>query len=62
MVDFKRLRKMHCGMTQQELADAVGVTVVHITNIENGKNRPSVKLAKKLGEVLDFDWKQLFDE
>lgn len=50
------------GMTQAELAKALGISRAAYTNIENGKRQPSVKVAKKLAVILDFPWAQLFED
>lgn len=50
------------GVTQQQTADACGVTRSTITMIELGINRPSVKLAKKLSVFFGVDWVIFFDE
>lgn len=47
-------------LTQQELADKVGITRSQICMIEIGKSKPSIELAKKLGEALDTDWTIFF--
>ena len=31
-------------------------------NIENGKRRPSVDVAKKIAGVLDFSWTRFYEE
>ena len=62
MVDLKSIRKEK-GYTQQRLADEAGLrTHTAIWMIEKGINKPSVQLAKKLGEILDFDWTLFFSE
>lgn len=47
-------------MTQQELADKVGVSRQQISNVENGRNELSVDLAKKIAVVLGIEWHSLF--
>lgn len=49
-------------LTQQELADKVGVSRQTISMIEIGANKPSVELAKKIGKVLKFKWSRLFED
>lgn len=44
-----------------DLARACGVTRQHISNIEHGKVKPSVELAKKFGQIFGVDWKMFFD-
>ena len=49
-------------MTQQELADKIGVVRTSISNIECGFMRPSVEVAKLIAQELDFDWTEFFNE
>ena len=49
------------GMTQYEVANKVGISRVSYCNIEIGRRRPSVPVAKKLGAALGFDWTMLFE-
>ena len=55
----RRHRLMH-GMTQQELADRVGVTRQTVLSIEKGKYTPSVALALCIAEVFDVSVETLF--
>ncbi len=48
------------GLTQQEMADEVGVSRQYYNDIENGKRQPSVTIAKKIGEVLEVEWTIFF--
>lgn len=59
-LNIKELR-IEKGFTQEQLASECGVQRTTITMIELGENRPSVELAKKLGEVLGVDWKVFFE-
>ena len=43
------------GMTQQDLADAVGVTRQTINALENARYNPSLLLAYKITKTLDQD-------
>ena len=47
-----RKRRRALKITQQQLADAVGVTPQHISSIEDDKKAPSVALLAKLAEEL----------
>lgn len=42
------------GMTQQELADQIGVIRQTITEYESGRIEPSVKILVKIMKVLDI--------
>ncbi len=61
--DIRNLVRRHrlmAGMTQQELADRVGVTRQTILSIEKGKYTPSVALALCLAEVFGASVETLF--
>lgn len=47
-------------MTQQELADKVGVTRQTIMSIEKGKYSPSLELAFKISEVFNKPLEEVF--
>lgn len=49
-------------LTQGQLAEKAGVVRQTISNIECGLTKPSVGLAKKLGEILGIDWTNFFEE
>jgi len=53
-------RQLH-DMTQQELADRVGVTRQTILSIERGRYNPSVGLALRLAEVFGVPVEELFE-
>ena len=61
--DIRNLVRRHrlmAGMTQQELADRVGVTRQTILSIEKGKYTPSVALALGVAEVFGASVETLF--
>lgn len=60
LLKLKELRNEK-GYTQGELAGKCDVLRTTISMIENGVNKPSVELAKKLGEVFNVDWKGFFE-
>ena len=57
----RRYRRQHRDMTQQELADRVGVTRQTILSIEKGAYNPSVGLALRLAEVFGVGVEALFE-
>lgn len=59
MVDLRSKRKA-LGYTTVKVAQLAGITRQYYSYIEHGKNVPSVKVAKKLGEILGFDFYELF--
>ena len=61
MLNIKELR-IAKGLTQEQLANECGVQRTTITMIELGENKPSVELAKKLGEILEVAWSDIFED
>lgn len=55
---IKTARLSH-HLTQAELANKIGVTQQHVQRLESDKGKPSVVIAKKIGEVLELDWTTL---
>lgn len=55
----KRTRK---NLTQQQLADMIGVDRTLVSKIECGVSSPSVAVAKKIASVLGFDWTRFFED
>jgi len=47
------------GLTQFDLAEAVGVNNSYLSRIENGERRPSTKVMRKMSEVLDYPYDDL---
>ncbi len=45
------------GLTQKELAELSGIPQSHISNMENGKMEIGKERAKRLGKVLDVDYR-----
>ena len=61
MIDLKKLRTEK-GLTQEQLANESGVQRTTITMIELGENKPSIELAKKLGEIFNVPWSDFFED
>jgi len=57
---MRTLRFMNGEMTQQELADKVGVTRQTIYAIETGKFNPSVKLALLIAKTFQVNVEDTF--
>ena len=58
--NIRVLRFMREEMTQQELADKVGVTRQTIYAMEKGKYSPSLELAFKIAQVFDLPLEEVF--
>lgn len=58
--NIRALRFNHNEMTQQELADKVGVTRQTIVAIEKGNYSPSLELAFRLARVFNLQVEDVF--
>ena len=58
---IRRLRLDNGRMTQQDLADKVGVTRQTIIAIEQGKYSPSLPLAFKIAKTFNVTIEQVFE-
>ena len=58
-----RTRRIARGMTQDELANAIGVTASAIGLFENGKRRPKDEVAEAIADVFNIPkWAVYFSE
>jgi len=55
-----KIARVEKGLSQQELADAVGATRQTIGLIEKGKYNPSLNLCVNIAKVLDKTLNDLF--
>lgn len=58
--NLKKCRFEHDEISQQELANAVGVTRLTIHSIETGKFNPSVLLALKIADFFKKSAEEIF--
>jgi putative transcriptional regulator len=58
--NLKKLRFEHENISQQALANAVGVTRLTIHSIENGKFNPSTLLALKIARYFKVPLEDVF--
>lgn len=57
MTDIK-LARIERGLTQEQLAEMVGVSVMAISNYETGKRVPTAEVLSKIKAVLGMDDKK----
>lgn len=57
---IRRFRFEHGEMTQQELADRVGVTRQTILALEAGKYNPSLELAFRIARSFQVSMEEIF--
>lgn len=58
--NLRKLRFEHAEMSQQTLADLIGVTRMTIYSIEKGKYIPSTVLALKIAKVFGKTVEEIF--
>lgn len=45
-------RRKECGLTQEDVADKIGVSRAYMGYIEQGRNAPSLEVVEKIARVL----------
>lgn len=58
--NIRAIRHNQC-LTQEAVALKAGISRATYTNIENGIRKPSVNMAKRIAEVLGFDWTKFYE-
>jgi putative transcriptional regulator len=58
--DLRTLRFLHGEMTQQALADQVGITRQTVNAIEGNKYSPSLEVAFRIARVFNVPLEQVF--
>lgn len=48
------------GLQREVVAAAAGMTVSHLYNLEQGRNKPSLDLARRIAEALDVTVDDIF--
>ena len=56
---FLRLYRLRCGMTQTALAEQANIKQHHLSEMEHNKRPIGKKLAHKLADILNFDYRDL---
>ena len=59
ITNLKSVRESR-GMTQQELADCIGMRRETILHLENNRYNPSLEMALKIAQVFDLQVEELF--
>jgi putative transcriptional regulator len=57
---MRELRFQHAEMTQQQLADRIGVTRQTVIAIEQGRYSPSLEVAFKIARVFGVPLEKVF--
>ena len=57
-----RMKRVAQDMQVKELAEAVGVTLQHMSAVENGRETASLKLLRKIAKELDCSLYEFIEE
>lgn len=58
---FKKIREEK-NFTLSKVSKETGISLCYLSQIESGKRKPSVEIAKKIANFLDFKWTLFFNE
>lgn len=61
-MDWLKKYRLQTGMTMKDVADVVGITQVSYWQIEHGICKPKVDNAKKIANLLGFDWRLFYPD
>lgn len=61
MFNLKMIR-LNKNLSQKEVGEKSGISESFYCLIENGERQPSVTTAKKIANVLEFEWTKFFDK
>jgi transcriptional regulator with XRE-family HTH domain len=55
VAEILRARRKFLGLTQRSLARQLGIAASHVTFIESGRRKPSLKLVARIADALGLD-------
>lgn len=62
MREWLRSKRTKANFSQSKLSRIVKISQNHYSNIESGNRTPSVSIAKRIAEILDFDWTLFYED
>ena len=60
--DWLKKKRLEKNISQEKVAKMCEITQEYYSLLEKGLRQPAVKVAKKLGRVLDFNWEEFYKE
>ncbi|WP_438491061.1 helix-turn-helix transcriptional regulator [Paenibacillus sp. IHBB 3054] len=54
-------KRVSLGKTQESVAEGASIARTTYASYEQGERTPSVPAAKRIGEILKFDWTIFFE-
>ena len=62
MRTWLRAKRIEMNLTEKQVADSVGIKQAPYHRIETGANNPKVENAKKIANLLQFDWRLFYPD
>lgn len=62
MRNWLRELRLENNLTEKQVADAIGIKQAPYHRIEAGHSNPKVENAKKIGNLLNFDWRLFYTD
>lgn len=62
MRQWLRQMRKDLHLTEKQVAEAIGIKQAPYHRIETGQSSPRVENAKKIGNLLGFDWKLFYPD
>lgn len=62
MREWLKVYRLNNDMTQDEIAAQSGISRSYYTHIEKGNKTPTVNVAKKIAQILNFKWTLFFED
>ena len=60
--EYTKNKLKELGMKQTWLADQLGVSSQHLSNIVNGTRKPSLKISEDMAKIMGCDYRELWTE
>lgn len=60
-MDIRSFRIMK-GLTLKKLSEEAGISESYLSMIENKERTPSIRVAKKLSDILGINWTDFYEE
>ena len=60
--EYTKNKLKELGMKQTWMADQLGVSSQHLSNIVNGTKKPSLKLSEDMAKIMGVDYRTLWTE
>ena len=60
-MEFLKETRLQKEFTLSEVSKKAGISENYLSQLENGKRKPSVKMAKKIADFYKIDWTKFFE-